>query len=117
MIFKDFFTSTDQNLNLRSIVSIEELYNHDMIYVYHHLKIGDQVNLIECGTNIKGDIRFKVAYKNFTLGFVTIGGLFKDYFESSKTLFGTINAISKKKFMPISALDIELYQIQLKNVC
>jgi len=102
--------------NLKSITAVQELGHHDLIYIYHHLKIGQIVQLSAVGTNLKGDIRYRVAYKNFTLGYVYLGGFFKSYYESNNELFGTINSIQKDRYMPVKELDIEVCIVRLKNV-
>ena len=104
------------DFNLKSITTVTELENHDMIYVYHHLKIGQMVQLLADGTNLKGDIRYKVFYKNFTLGYVYLGGFFKHYYESNRELFATVNSIQKDRYMPVKELDIEVCIVRLQNV-
>lgn len=102
--------------NIKSIATVRELSDHDMIYVYHHLKTGQIVQLLAEGTNLKGDIRYKVIFKNFTLGYVYLGGFFKNYYESNNELFATINSIQKDRYMPVKELDIEVCIVRLKNV-
>jgi len=104
------------DFNLKSIANVNELAHHDMIYIYHHLKIGQTVQLITDGTNLKGDIRYKVLFKNFTLGYVYLGGFFKNYYEANSELFATINSFQKNRYMPVKELDIEVCIVRLKNV-
>lgn len=104
------------DFNLKSIATVNELAHHDMIYIYHHLKVGQMVQLSAEGTNLKGDIRYKVSYKNFTLGYVYLGGFFKSYYESNRELFATVNSIQKDRYMPVKELDIEVCIVRLKNV-
>lgn len=104
------------DFNLKTVAQIEELMFHDMIYVYHHINIGTEIKLLASGSNVKGDIRYEVCFKNFTLGFVTLGGFFKNYYEQNEVLFGRIKSYHKKKFMPIQDIDIEIDIVKLKNV-
>lgn len=104
------------NFKLKSIASIQELTNHDLIYIYHHLQNGSDVLLESAGTNIKGDIRYKVTYRTFTLGYVSLGGYFRGYYENHHTLSGRIVSIKREKFLPAKEIDIEVDLIKLKNV-
>lgn len=104
------------SFNLKSVASVDELSNHDLIYIYHHLQIGSDVMLQSEGTNVKGDIRYKVVFRNFTLGYVSLGGYFRGYYESNSTLTARIKSIKKEKFLPAREIDIEVDLIKLKNV-
>jgi hypothetical protein len=104
------------SFNLKSVASIQELSNHDLIYIYHHLNPGSDLLLESEGTNIKGDIRYKVTYKNFTLGYVSLGGYFRGYYESNNTLSARIKSIKREKFLTAKEIDIEVDLIKLKNV-
>jgi len=104
------------SFNLKSIASVQELSNHDLIYVHHQLKPGCDVLLESEGTNIKGDIRYKVSFKNFTLGYVSLGGYFRGYYENNSTLTARIVSIKKEKFLPARQIDIEVDLVKLKNV-
>ncbi len=101
---------------LKTIASVEELPNYDMIYIYHHLKVGSQLWLKEEGTNVKGDLRFKVFFKEFVLGFVTIGGTISKLFENSEMIVAEILNIEKQKFLPIRGLDITLQATKMRMV-
>lgn len=104
------------SFNLKSVASVQELSNHDLIYIYHHLKPGSDVLLESEGTNVKGDIRYRVSFRNFVLGYVSLGGYFRGYYENNKTLTGRIITITKEKFLPAKQIDIEVDLIKLKNV-
>ena len=108
--------SIAEDFNLKSVAAVKELVDYDMIYIYHHLSIGTIVNLFAEGTNLKGDIRYKVMFKNFTIGFVTLGGYFREYYEASPVLTATIISMKKEKFLPLKELDIEVTIARLKNV-
>lgn len=104
------------DFQLKSVAAVQELKHHDMIYIHHQLKVGSLLELIADGTNIMGDIRYKVTYRHFTLGYVTLGGYFKSYYEEHPMLTATLISMQKEKFLPIKALDIEIDLIRLKNV-
>ena len=103
-------------LSLKTIVSVEGLTNHDMIYVYHHIQCGSIVDLKSAGTNVKGDPRYSVKYRNFLLGFVTLSGIMKSFFMDQNEMQAEIAIISKDKFMPINRLDIQIGVIAMKKV-
>ncbi|MBI3136291.1 MAG: hypothetical protein HYZ14_16570 [Bacteroidetes bacterium] len=104
------------SFNLKSIAAVQELSNHDLIYIYHHLKPGCDVLLESEGTNIKGDIRYKVTFRHFTLGYVSLGGYFRGYYENNATLTARIVSIKQEKFLPARHIDIEVDLVKLKNV-
>lgn len=104
------------NFSVKTTVAVEELMDHDMIYVYHHLNQGSKVFLEQAGTNLKGDPRYKVKHGNFLLGFVTISGIMRSFYEGHQTGQAEIIAISKKKFMPIKSLDIQIGVQAMKKV-
>ena len=105
-----------ENFHLKSVAAVQELKHHDMIYIYHQLATGSTVQLFADGTNIKGDIRYRVMYRHFTLGYVTLGGYFKSFYEEHPELKATIVSMQKEKFLPVKAIDIEVDIISLKNV-
>lgn len=102
--------------SLKSVAEVKELINYDMIYIYHHLQLGDQVQLKSTSTNLKGDICYSVSFKDFIIGTVTLGGYFRSYYEANPNLTAKIIGLQKEKFLPVSKLDIEVNIIQLKNV-
>jgi len=105
-----------QDFHLKSVAAVQELKYHDLIYIYHQLSTGSAVHLFADGTNLKGDIRYKVMYRHFTLGYVTLGGYFKSFYEEHPELSATIVSLQKDKNLPIKELDIEVDIIRLKNV-
>ena len=114
-LLKNPFTISP-NFCLKAIAEVNELINYDMIYIYHQLCLGDEVDLKSVGTNLKGDICYTVSFKGFTIGTVILGGHFRSYYESNPMLSAKIITIQKEKFLPVRKLDIEVNLIQLKNV-
>lgn len=101
---------------LNTVVSVDELADHDMIYIYHHLKVGSKVHLVATGTNVKGDLRYRVSYKGFILGFVTLADPVKLIYKNAETIEGEIVAVEKQKFLPIRGLDISLQATKMRMV-
>lgn len=102
--------------NLKAIANVEELVNYDMIYVYHHLNIGDTLKLIYSEIRLNGDHRYEVYYKNFKLGYISMGGLTKSLYGGYDEIIASISSFSKEKYLPIKSLDIILHPMQLKKV-
>lgn len=105
-----------ENFSIKTTVAVEEIMNYDMIYVYHHIRIGTKVNLELSGTNLNGDPRYAVYYGLFHLGFITISGIMKAFYEGQQQGEAEIVALSKDKFMPINALDIQIGVQAMKKV-
>lgn len=105
----------DQPFKIKSNLKVEELYNHDMIYIYHHLAVGEVVELKRAGSDILGNPYFDVLYKEFKLGVVKIDGLFRSFFEHEDQVYAKISAVSKSKYQPIKALDIQIALESMKK--
>lgn len=101
---------------LNTIVSVDELSDHDMIYIYHHLKVGDLVDLRAEGTNVKGDLRYRVSYKNFNLGYITLTDPIKSIYKNATAITSEIVHMEKKKFLPVHAIDLSLQATKMKMV-
>jgi len=104
------------NFVFNTIVSVDELMDHDMIYIYHHLKIGSQVNLSVSGTNVKGNLRFSVSFKGFTLGYITLDSVLQTIYKDKESLEGVIIGLEKQKFLPIKAIDLSLKATKMRMV-
>ena len=102
-----------QPFRIKSNLKVEELMNHDMIYIYHHLREGQLVELKKTGTDVLGNPRYDVWYKDFKLGVTCIEGIFRSFYENEDLVYANISALSKHKYEPINALDI---QIGLKSM-
>jgi len=98
----------NEQFNIKANLSVSELMNHDMIYVYHHLNEGTQVELKRHSENMQGDPIFKVFYKTFLLGTVAVTGIMKSFYVGEQSVLAEISAVSKDKYLPINKLDIQL---------
>ena len=105
-----------ENFSIKTTVAVEELMNHDMIYVYHHLTEGTKVTLENVGINLNGDPRYAVKYNSFMLGFVTITGIMRSFYEGQQFGQAEISAVSKDKYQPIKALDVQVGVQAMKKV-
>ncbi|MFT5819612.1 MAG: hypothetical protein ACI8ZM_000837 [Crocinitomix sp.] len=114
-LFKKGFEISD-SFKLNTIVSVAELSDHDMIYIYHHLKVGSVVQLAAAGTDVKGNLRYQVSYKKFVLGFVTLGETVRSIYENCETIESKIVGLQKQKFLPINGIDISLQATKMRMV-
>lgn len=114
--YSDEMSLDTGNFRFSTIVSIEEASLHDLIYVSDKLKTGDSVLLVNVGANVRGDLRYRVDFKGFTLGYTTISGFIKTLYEGIPEIWGEIAALQKRKYLPASKLDIKLQCLELKKV-
>ena len=105
-----------ETFSLKTVISVKELMNHEMIYVYHHLRRGTSVELKRQRENIYGDPVYDVFYRKFKLGECSISGIMKSFYTNEKSIFAEIVGLSKDKYMPIKELDIQLGVQALKKV-
>lgn len=101
---------------LNTIVAVDELTDHDLIYIYHHLHVGSIVQLTASGTNVKGNLRYRVMYKNFVLGYVTLSDTVRSIYENCSSIESEIVSLSKQKFLPINGIDISLQATKMRMV-
>lgn len=105
-----------ESFSVKGIVSIEELNDHDMVYIYHHLGVGSVVDLELVGENVKGDPRYAVRYRQFLLGYITISGILKAFYEGVTNGAAEISAIGKDKFFPFKEVDLQIGVQAMKKV-
>lgn len=104
------------NFAIKTIVSVQELMSHDLIYIYHHLQIGSIVQLELAGENVKGDPIFRVKFKGFILGFITISGAVRKLYEGITSFEGEITHLNKQKFLPVTGIDLCLQATKMRMV-
>jgi hypothetical protein len=105
-----------EQFSLRTVVAVEELLNHDMIYVYHHIQTGSQVELTPNGTNLFGDRKYQVEFKGFIIGYTTVSGIMKDMFADSEKITAQVFSMTKDRYMPIKELDLQIGIEAMKKV-
>jgi hypothetical protein len=111
---KEFMLSDQFTLN--TIVSVDELTQHDLLYVSHQLQVGSAVRLEIAGTNVVGDLRYKAYFQKYLLGYVTIGGPVKSIYEGIDSLECEIINLKSQKFLPIRAIDLNLQATKMRLV-
>ncbi len=108
--------SISEGFKLNTLVSVEGLTNHDMIYVYHQIKPDSAVSLKFYEKSLTGDLIYTVHFKGFKLGFVRISGLMKSIYEGIEELTASVKGISKRKHLPFNGLDISIQANAMKLV-
>jgi hypothetical protein len=102
--------------SLKTILSVDELLNYDMIYIYHHLSVGSVLTLRFKEINLFDDPIYLVSYKGFEIGTVRVSGIMKSFVNEHDEFEAEISAIGKDKYMPIKKLDIQMSVAALKKV-
>jgi len=105
-----------EDFKLRAVLPLQEIANGDMIYVNHLIKEGDVVKLTPAGINLRGDLRMKVHFSGFLLGYVTIGGVLKEFYEGQAEVWAEVGRFKRKKYLPIQEMQIALHALKLKKV-
>ncbi len=103
-------------MRFNTIVGLEEVSHHDMIYIYHHIKVGSEVQLELAGENIKGDKRCRVLFRDFILGYVTISGPLRIFYKDLSVCRASVCHIHKKKFLPIHEIDLSIQATKSRMV-
>ncbi|MGB1104161.1 MAG: hypothetical protein ACPG21_11100 [Crocinitomicaceae bacterium] len=112
--FKRFDPAHEMHFN--TIVGVEEISHHDMIYIYHHIKIGTVVQLEPFGENVKGEKRYEVMFRGFVLGYITISGPLGIFYDDISSCKATVCHFQKKKFLPISEIDLSIQATKTRMV-
>lgn len=106
-----------QNIPLiQHVFKVSELFNYDMIYIYHHIKEGTNVSLIRDGLQISGNYRYFVYYKNFKLGSLFVSSFFTAQYGHLDTIEAEVTSITKERYLPIKHLDVLITQSSLRLV-
>ena len=97
--------------NLGIITRISELSKHDMIYIYHHLKIGSELFLERDKARLWDKNAVAVFYKGFKIGYVSdhTSGLICKQLDKGLTILAKVKTLYKQKYMPLDGLDIEVF--------
>ena len=93
---------------IQHVFEVKNLSSFDMIYIYHHIKEGTKLSLIQKGIQLNGDFHYQVYYQNFLLGHIRVNANSIAKFESKLYLDSTVINVSKEKYLPIKNLDIAI---------
>jgi hypothetical protein len=91
--------------SIRFITKVEDLTRYDLIYIYHHLQVGNDVELIKVDENPS---KYSVFYKGFCLGYVIIPKWIETVSHNFSAFKARVNSVSKSKYLPTDGLDLEI---------
>lgn len=101
---------------LQHVFKVSELFNYDMIYIYHHIKEGTHVHLVRDELEISGNYRYFVYYKNFQIGSLFVSSFFTAQYGHLDTIKAEVTNLTKEKYLPIKQLDVLITQSSLRLV-
>lgn len=96
-------------------VKVDQLTQFDMIYSYHLIYVGLEIQLTQEEIKLNGDIVYSVYYKNFKLGVVNLSGFYKLKFREVQKIQAHVSAISKEKYLPLKGLEVVINEFELKK--
>ncbi|MFK8039563.1 MAG: hypothetical protein AB8B74_14830 [Crocinitomicaceae bacterium] len=102
--------------SIQHVFKVSELFNYDMIYIYHHIQEGTKVNLVRDELQIGGKYRYFVYYKDYQLGSLFVSSFFSAQYGNLKSIEAEVTSITKEKYMPIKHLDVLITQASLRLV-
>jgi hypothetical protein len=103
-------------IQFTTIVALEEISLHDMVYIYHHIQVGTPLALKISGENVKGERRYSVYYRQFLLGYITITGPLSTIYKDLSILEAEVIHFEKKKFLPITKMDLSVQATKMRMV-
>ena len=84
-------------------VEVKGLANFDLVYIYHHLKIGS-----ECTGELTTDDEYAISFKNFRLGIASMPSIAQSFIDKNETVKCNIVYMEKVKFLPPTFIKVEL---------
>ena len=97
--------------SLGILTQIVELNKYDMIYIYHHLSIGDSLVLERDYDRLWDRNAICVFYKGFKIGYISTkaSGLISKQLDRGEKIITKVKALRKQKYMPLDDLDVAVY--------
>jgi len=96
--------------SLGILTSVEQLSSFDMIYIYHHLKVGSFLELKKEESHFLDKNAIQVYFKGFKLGYLSqkISSIVAPRLDNDVNIIAKIKTVNKLKYLPLKGLDIEL---------
>ncbi len=96
--------------NLGILTCVEDIAKYDMIYIYHHMSVGDELRLERDYSNIFQANQIEVFFKGFKIGMISkkSAGIICRLMDKGIPVSASIKGMSKNKYMPLNGLDIEI---------
>jgi len=113
---KSIDKANSSNSQPNFITTVNQLNAFDMIYIYHHIQEGTDLELFQEEQHLNGDLVYKVMYKTYHLGFVRISNFLKHEYASIELMHAKVFSLSKEKYLPTKSLDISIEPNKMKLV-
>lgn len=90
---------------IKFITKVEDLSRNELIYIYHHLQVGNNVELLKIDENTA---KYNVFFKGFCLGYVVIPMWLEKVSINMNSFKAKIKSMSKSKYLPTQGLNLEI---------
>lgn len=96
--------------NFGILTTVENLARYDMIYIYHHMNVGDEITLRRDHENHFDEHCVEVFFKGFKLGTLSTKSnkIVARLLDKQKTVKAKVRSLYRQKFMPLDSLEIEV---------
>lgn len=99
-IHQFFNKSTHHN----ELIPLNDIHRYEMIYIYHHLKVGTRLSLVLLHKN-DDYAEMAVFYQDFRLGNILV---YSNVEHGCGLMSATIEEITKTQFLPIQSLKLSV---------
>ena len=98
------------SFTFNAIVSVDELSDHDMIYIYHRLKQKSRIELRREHNHIFDKNAVEVYFEGFKLGYISlkVNSIVAKQMDKGNTVLARVKSVKKYKDTPLSGLEIEV---------
>jgi len=92
------------------LTQVEELTKHEMIYIYHHLQCGEELELERDYARLWDKYAVAVYFKGFKIGYISTNtnAIVSKQIDKGKKVVAKVKKLYKQKYMPLDGLDIEV---------
>lgn len=99
-----------QQQPLSILTAVQQLSSFDLIYIYHHLKIGNELQLVRDENHYLDRNAIQVFYKGFKIGYLSqrISAIVAPKMEHQHPITAKVTSISRHRHLPFDGLDIEI---------
>ena len=99
-----------QQKPLSILTAVQQLSSYDMIYIYHHMMVGNELQLVREENHYLDKNAVQVCFKGFKIGYLTerISAIVAPKLERQLPIKAKVTSISKVKYLPFDGLDIEI---------
>lgn len=92
------------------LTSVEQLSSFDMIYIYHHLSVGSELDLKRETNHFLDKNAIQVYFKGFKLGYLSaqISSIIAPRIDKGLKVTACVESLNKLKYVPLKGLDIHI---------